>query len=151
MNRAHRKINAISLQIWGLQMKLHHVGIVTKDIESTIRRHKDLFDFVPITKIVKDPIQKVSVVMLAAPGADRGFIELIAPLSDDSPVSQILKGKSRLYHLCFLVGDIEKAIRNFRSHGAIIISGPVPAELYGGKRIAFAYTPDKYVVELLEK
>jgi methylmalonyl-CoA/ethylmalonyl-CoA epimerase len=132
-------------------MKLHHVGIVTSDIKSTIRHHKELFGFVPITEIVDDPIQKVSVVMLSDPEANSVPIELIAPLSDDSPVSQILKGKARLYHLCFQVDNIKEALQIFRSHGAIIISAPVPAELYKGKRIAFAYTPDKYVVELLEK
>jgi methylmalonyl-CoA/ethylmalonyl-CoA epimerase len=132
-------------------MKLHHVGIVTDDIESAIRHHKELFGFVPLTEVVDDPVQKVSVVMLSGPEEDSVPVELIAPLSDDSPVSQILKGKARLYHLCFLVENIEEALRNFRGHGAIIISGPVPAELYEGKRIAFVYTPDKYVVELLEK
>jgi methylmalonyl-CoA/ethylmalonyl-CoA epimerase len=116
-----------------------------------IRHHKELFGFIPITKIVDDPVQKVSVVMLSGPETDSVPIELISPLSDDSPVSQILKGKTRLYHLCFLVEDIEETLQDFRSQGAIIISGPVQAELYEGKRIAFAYTPDKYVVELLEK
>jgi methylmalonyl-CoA/ethylmalonyl-CoA epimerase len=132
-------------------MKLHHVGIVTDNMEAAIRRHKELFGFVPITKVIDDPIQKVSLVMLSGPEADSIPIELITPLSEDSPVSQILKGKAHLYHLCFLVEDIEGTLRNFRSQGVIIISGPVPAELYEGKRIAFAYTPDKYVVELLEK
>ncbi len=132
-------------------MKLHHVGIVTDNIELAIRRHKEIFGFVPITEIVDDHIQKVTVVLLSGPEADSVPIELIAPLSNDSPISQILKGKARLYHLCFVVEDIEEALRNFRSHGGIIISSPVPAELYKGKRIAFAYTPDKYVVELLEK
>jgi methylmalonyl-CoA/ethylmalonyl-CoA epimerase len=132
-------------------MKLHHIGIVTDNIKSAIRHHNELFGFVPITKIVDDPVQKVSVVMLSCPETDSVPIELISPLSDDSPVSQILKGKTRLYHLCFLVEDIEETLQDFRSQGAIIISGPVQAELYEGKRIAFAYTPDKYVVELLEK
>lgn len=132
-------------------MKLHHVGIVTDNIESGIQHHKALFGFDPITEVVDDPIQKVSVVLLSGPEADSVPIELIAPLSDDSPVSKILKGNTRLYHLCFLVENIEETLRNFRSHGAIIISGPVPAKLYEGKRIAFVYTPDKYVVELLEK
>jgi len=132
-------------------MKLHHVGIVVDDIESGIQLHKALFGFDPITEVVDDPIQKVSVVLLSGPEADSVPIELIAPLSDDSPVSKILKGNTRLYHLCFLVENIEETLKNFRSHGAIIISGPVPAELYEGKRIAFVYTPDKYVVELLEK
>ena len=29
----------------------------------------------------------------------------------------------RLYHLCFLVTDIEEALKNFRSNGAIILPG----------------------------
>ncbi len=132
-------------------MKLHHVGIVTEDIESGIQRYKAMFGFVPVTEVVDDLVQKVSVVLLSGPEADSVPIELIAPLADDSPVSKILKGNARLYHLCFLVEDIEEALKNFRSHGAIIISGPVPAELFEGKRIAFVYTPDKYIVELLEK
>ena len=132
-------------------MKLHHVGIVVDDIESGIQRYRALFGFNPVTEVVDDPIQKVSVVLLSGPEADSVPIELIAPLTDDSPVSNILKGNVRLYHLCFLVENIEEALRNFRSHGAIIISGPVPADLFEGKRIAFVYTPDKYVVELLEK
>jgi methylmalonyl-CoA/ethylmalonyl-CoA epimerase len=132
-------------------MKLHHVGIVVDDIESGIQRYKALFGFVPITEVVDDPIQKVSVVLLSGPEADGAPIELIAPLADDSPVSNILKGNVRLYHLCFLVENIEEALRNFRSQGAIIVSGPVPADLFEGKRIAFVYTPDKYVVELREK
>jgi methylmalonyl-CoA/ethylmalonyl-CoA epimerase len=132
-------------------MKLHHVGIVVDDIKSGIQRYKGLFGFVPITEIVDDPIQKVSVVLLSNPESDGAPIELIAPLSDDSPVTNILKGKVRLYHLCFLVDNIEEALKNFRRNGAIIISGPVPAELFEGKRIAFVYSPDNYVVELLEK
>ena len=132
-------------------MKLHHVGIVVDDIEAGIQRYKALFGFVPVTEVVDDPVQKVSVVLLSSPESDGAPVELIAPLTDDSPVSNILKGNVRLYHLCFLVENIEEALKNFRSNGAIIISGPVAAELFEGKRIAFVYTPDNYVVELLEK
>jgi methylmalonyl-CoA/ethylmalonyl-CoA epimerase len=132
-------------------MKLHHVGIVVDDIELGIQRYKALFGFVPVSEVVDDPIQKVSVVLLSNPESDGAPIELIAPLTDDSPVSNILKGNLRLYHLCFLVDNIEEALQNFRNNGAIIISGPVPAELFEGQRIAFVYSPDKYVIELLEK
>jgi len=132
-------------------MRLHHVGIVTSDIKSGIQHHKALFNFHPITEIVKDPIQKVAVVLLSGPEAESVPIELIAPLTDDSPVSNILKERTRLYHLCFLVEDIKEALKNARKYGSIIISRPAPAKLYDGKRIAFIYTPDKYVVELLEK
>ena len=132
-------------------MKLHHVGIVTSDIKSGIQHHNALFNFHPITEIVEDPIQKVAVVLLSGQEAESVSIELIAPLSDDSPVANILKERTHLYHLCFIVEDIEEALKNARKQGSIIISKPVPAKLYNEKRIAFIYTPDKYVVELLEK
>jgi methylmalonyl-CoA/ethylmalonyl-CoA epimerase len=132
-------------------MKLHHVGIVVEDIKAGIERYKKMFGFVPVTKVVDDPVQKVSVVLLSGPEADSVPVELISPLSDDSTVSKILQRNIHLYHLCFLVEDIEESIKNLRSNGSIIISGPVAADLFEGKRIAFIYTPDKYVVELLEK
>jgi methylmalonyl-CoA/ethylmalonyl-CoA epimerase len=132
-------------------MKLHHVGIVVEDIKEGIQRYKAMFGFVPITEAVNDPVQKVSVVLLSGPEKGSVPLELIAPLTNDSPVSKVLQGNMHLYHLCFLVNDIEDALKKFRSNGAIIISGPVPADLFEGKRIAFVYTPDKYVVELLEK
>ena len=92
-------------------MKLHHVGIITSDIKSGIQHHKALFNFHPITEIVEDPVQKVAVILLSGP--EEGMpIELIAPLTDDSPISNILKEKTRLYHLCFIVDDIEKTLKH---------------------------------------
>ena len=132
-------------------MKLHHIGIVVQDIENGIQRYKSMFGFTPITEVINDPIQKVSVVLLSDPELHSLPIELIAPLTDDSPVSKILKGKTRLYHICFLVENIEDSIKLLRSNGAIIISGPVPADLFKGKRIAFVYSPDNYIIEILEK
>lgn len=132
-------------------MKLHHVGVVVEDIKAGIQRYKAMFDFNPVTEVIDDHVQKVSVVLLSGPEADSVPIELIAPLSDDSPISRILQGNIRLYHLCFLVEDIEESLRRMRRNGAIIISGPVAADLFEGSRIAFVYTPDKYVLELLEK
>ena len=132
-------------------MKLHHVGVVVEDIKAGIQRYKAMFDFVPVTEVVDDHVQKVSVVLLSSPEIGSIPIELIAPLSDDSPVSKILQENIRLYHLCFLVEDIEASLKKLRRNGAIIISEPVAADLFEGKRIAFVYTPDKYVLELLEK
>lgn len=132
-------------------MKLHHVGVVVEDIKVGIQRYKAMFDFIPVTEVVDDHVQKVSVVLLSSPEIGSIPIELIAPLSDDSPVSKILQENIRLYHLCFLVEDIEASLKKLRRNGAIIISEPVAADLFEGKRIAFVYTPDKYVLELLEK
>lgn len=132
-------------------MRLHHVGIVTDDIKSGIKRHKALFNLRPVTKVVSDPNQKVAVVLLSTPEQEGTSVELIAPLAKDSPVSNVLKKGTHLYHICFEVDDIEEALERARKQGAIVVSRPSEAKLYRGKRIAFIYTRDKYLVEFLEK
>jgi len=131
-------------------MKMHHIGILTKDIRSGIRHHEALFNIRPTTEIVEDPIQKVSLVLLSGQSMAGTYLELIQPLTDDSPVSNIVKRGMPLYHLCFEVEDIEEALEKTRISGSIIISGPTPAKLFNGRRIAFVYGPDHYVVEFLE-
>lgn len=131
-------------------MKLHHIGIASDDIESAIQHHRALFNLQPITEIVEDPIQKVLAVLLSAPEATVP-IEIVAPLTRDSPLSNILRKGIRIYHLCYLVEDIEKALEEARKQNSLVISRPSPAKLYNGRKIAFIYTPDKYVVEFLEQ
>jgi methylmalonyl-CoA/ethylmalonyl-CoA epimerase len=132
-------------------MKLHHIGIASKDLERSIRHHEAIFNLHPITEIVEDPVHKVSVVLLSDSDETGVPIELVYPLSEDSPASNLLKRGIHLYHICYTVDDIESALKKARTQGAIIISGPSPARLYGGRRIAFIYTPDRYVVEFLEQ
>ena len=129
-------------------MKLHHIGIASNNIQEAIKRHKALFGLRQVTSVVEDPVHKVSAVLLSDP---RGvFIELIAPLTDDSPVSNILKKGISLYHVCYLVENLDETLKKIRRK-AVVISKPAPAKLYGGRRIAFVYTLDNYVVEFLEE
>ena len=132
-------------------MELHHIGIASKDMEGSIRRHEVLFNLRPVTEVVDDPVHKVSVVLLSDSRRRGVPIELVSPLSERSPVSNLLKSGIHLYHICFVVDDIDSATRKARAEGAIVISGPSPAKLYGGRRIAFIYTPEGYVVEFLER
>lgn len=132
-------------------MKLHHIGIVVDDLKSSILRHRSTFNIRPITEIVTDSVQKVRVVLLSG-DEERGVpIELIAPLTEDSPVSRVLEKENHLYHVCFEVDNIDHALKVARTQGAIIVSKPAEATLYKGKRIAFIYTRDKYLVEFVEK
>jgi len=131
-------------------MRLHHIGIATDDLEKAIRHHETLFELHSITEIVEDPVHKVRVVLLSASHA-KISIELVAPLTEDSPVSSLLRKGIRLYHISYLVKDIEKTLEEARRQNSLIISKPAPSKLYGGRRIAFIYTPDAYLVEFLEE
>jgi methylmalonyl-CoA/ethylmalonyl-CoA epimerase len=131
-------------------MKLSHVGILVQDIEEGIKHHEALFGFRTVGEIVDDHTQKVRVVLMGYSEQDPVMIELIAPLGTDSPVSDLLKKKQSLYHLCFEVPDIEEAKTNARKNGAIVISQPVEAPLFNNRKICFLFTRDHYVIELVE-
>ena len=131
-------------------MKLSHIGILVKDIDEGIKHHKALFGFKMLSAVTEDPTQKVRVVLMGQSEEDPVKIELIAPTGDDSPVSDLLKKRQSLYHLCFDVDDIETAKDEARKNGAIVISPPVEAPLFNDRKICFLFTRDHYIIELVE-
>lgn len=135
----------------GTMMKLSHVGIIVKDIEKGIKNHEALFGYKQLGPIVDDTTQKVRVVLMGTSESDPVKIELISPLGEDSPISDLLRKRQALYHLCYSVPDIEEAKAKARQSGAVIISNPVEAPLFDNREICFLFTKDHYVIELVEE
>lgn len=133
------------------RMKLSHVGIIVQDIAEGIKNHEALYGYKQLSDIVEDPTQKVRVVLMGASESDPVKIELISPMSDDSPVTELLKKRQVIYHLCYEVPDIEKAKEKARKNGAVVISKPVEAPLFDNRKICFLFTKDHYVIELVER
>lgn len=134
-----------------LGFQLLHVGVAVPSLDSAAKSLADLFGYRVISGPFDDPIQKVTVNFLSHGENDVAEIELIAPLSDDSPIKSMLaKGSGGAYHLCFGTTDIEAALRHAKSNGCIIVSGPVPAVAFDGRRIAWLYTPSRQLFELVE-
>ena len=110
-----------------------------------------LFGYKVVSGPFDDAIQKVSVNFLAKSENDVAEIELIAPLSEDSPITSMLaKGGGAAYHLCFETTDIEQAVAHAKENGCIIVSPPVPAVAFNGRRIAWIYTRSRQLFELVE-
>lgn len=134
-----------------LNFKLLHVGVAVPSLDAAADKLGALFGYRVVSGPFDDPIQKVRVNFLAHSAQDVAEIELIAPLSDDSPVKSMLaKGSGGAYHLCFETSDIEAALAHAKSNGCIIVSGPVPAVAFEGRRIAWLYTPARQLFELVE-
>jgi len=130
-------------------MRLHHIGLVVDSIMRKADLYHQSLGFALTTEIVTDPIQKVKIAF--AEIGDGIFIEFIEPLGPDSPVAQFLKRGGGLYHLCYVVQDIEEAVERVRQTGGLIVSPPVPARAFNDRRIAFVYTSDGSLVEFLEE
>lgn len=121
----------------------HHVGIACKDIEKTAAYVKRAYEVASDTGTVFDPLQNAYVRLFneGTPGA----IELVS----GPAVEALLARKTTYYHICYTTPQIETSIARAGEAGAMTVSPPQPAVLFGGRRVAFVFTP-LGLVEFLE-
>ena len=104
--------------------RLNHVGVAIPDMDAAIAFYRDTLGASEISEPFDMPEQGVKVCFVDTP--DGGTqVELLAPLSDDSPVAGFL-AKNPLggqHHLCFEVPDIQAARAEFDGQGKRIL-GP---------------------------
>jgi methylmalonyl-CoA/ethylmalonyl-CoA epimerase len=135
----------------GLEFKLLHVGVAVPSLGSTTELLSSLLGYKVVSGPFDDPIQKVAVTFLAKAGNDIAELELIAPISDDSPIQSLLaKSGGGTYHLCFETNDLERALIHAANNGCVVVAQPVPAVAFQGRRIAWIYTPARQLFELVE-
>jgi methylmalonyl-CoA/ethylmalonyl-CoA epimerase len=130
-------------------MKLHHVGVAVKSIAEHAEQYRQAFGITLTSQIIEDELQKVRVAFGQV--GDGVFIEFVEPLGENSPITNLLKRGGGLYHVCYLVPDIEAAIEQVRRAGGVIVSGPTPARAFDNRQIAFVYTPERSLVEFLQE
>lgn len=132
-------------------MKFDHIGIVVEDIQ----KYFDEF-LMPVlnikgwSEIYTDYNQQSKVAFVETDNQCR--IELIEPLNEMSPVSQVLKKKKgSLHHMCFIAEDFEKDIRRLQDSKCLMISPPKPAVAFDNRRVVFFFTPTYEVIEVVEE
>ena len=134
-----------------LGFKLLHIGVAVPSLDPAADLLTTLFGYRAVSGPFEDPIQKVAVKFLAPSNQDTAEIELIAPLAEDSPIrSMLTKNGGGAYHLCFETNDIEAALLHVQRHGCVVVSQPVPAVAFQGRRIAWLYTPQRQLFELVQ-
>jgi methylmalonyl-CoA/ethylmalonyl-CoA epimerase len=134
-----------------LGFKLMHVGVAVPSLDPATETLTKLFGYRVTSGPFDDPIQKVAVNFLTTAPTDNVEIELIAPLTEDSPIRSMLqKNGGGAYHFCFETNDIEKALEHAVKNGCMIVSKPVPAVAFQGRRIAWIYSSSRQLFELVE-
>ena len=125
-------------------MKFHHIGIATNNITETISKLNKYFNIIQESKIVYDANQDANLCMLTLD--DNIKIELIS----GKVVENILKKRQYLYHTCYSVNNIEKAIEDLTADGAFLVREPKEAILFENKKVAFLMW-DLGLIELVEE
>src|SRR4051794_9486620 len=115
-------------------MKLHHAGFVIADREKFISR----LIYENKVKEVYDPAQDAFLVLLT--NYSDSFIELIQPLSEKSPTSNVLKQNGDgFHHFCYELDPTDALDDIVRKHKLIKVFGPVPALLFDGREVVFHF------------
>ena len=132
------------------QVKLHHIGFVVESIQDSAGSFTLSLGATWDGNIIFDPLQKVRVTFLQGAHNSDALIELVEPAGPDSPVLGFLEKRGGLHHLCYEVEDLQSHLAFSKSVGTKIIRTPVPAVAFGGRRIAWALTKNRLLVEFLE-
>ncbi|HWP43870.1 MAG TPA: methylmalonyl-CoA epimerase [Blastocatellia bacterium] len=130
-------------------MKIDHLGIAVRSIEDSLRFYRDAMGLeLKGAETVED--QGVQVAMLPV-GESR--IELLEPVSDDSPVGRFIARRGEgLHHICYEVEDLAARLEDLRLRGVRVLDG-YPRRGAEGKLVAFLHpaSASGVLVELVEK
>jgi len=126
-------------------MKIHHIGIATNEIGVAAEIWGDLLGLKP-DHTEEVAAQKVRVCMLPI-GESR--LELVEPMSQDSPISKFLEKRGGgIHHIAVSVENIRSALQNLKANGARLIDEE-PRVGAGGCLVAFIH-PSSTAGVLLE-
>jgi len=129
-------------------LKFHHLGIATTNFEKAKKTYLS-FGYKVLIDCVEIPLQKVNVCFLEK--SNHPLIELIEPLSHDSPVANILKKYgSGPYHTCYSTTNINLTINDLRKKKFIQISPLEKSKAFENNLICFVYKDDIGLIEILE-
>lgn len=129
-------------------MKIDHLGIAAKSIEEALKFWADGLGLENVhTEVVED--QKVRVAMLPV-GESR--IELLEPISEDSPISKFLEKRGGgIHHIAIQVEDITAALARLKTQGVRLIDDS-PRTGAEGCLVAFVHpaSTNGVLLELVE-
>ncbi len=138
-----------------MSLQFHHIGVAVERIETAADLVAALWNCRIVKGPLDDPIQQVTVCFLHSGNPRDPTIELVAPQSAEeskaSPISAYLRKRIGGYHICYEVNNLEESLAKSRNLGCVVIGKPVAAVAFEGRRIAWVYTPDSLLFEMLEK
>jgi methylmalonyl-CoA/ethylmalonyl-CoA epimerase len=132
-------------------MRFHHAGYVVVSIAESAPRYARSLSLDWDGMVIHDPLQMVRVTFLPANLPDQATIELVEPAGPRSPVRKFAESGGGLHHICYEVEDLAAQISESQAAGCTLVRVPLPAQAFGGRKIAWVITPEKALIEFLER
>ncbi len=124
-------------------MKVHHMGIIVKDLEKNVVLYTK-FGFDVVSNIVVDNVQQNRVVFLQNQNLK---VELIEPLNEKSSIYHFKEG---YHHICYETENKDAFFENFKQLKiGKIFTKPIHAPAIDNREIIFACLPNGTFIEIL--
>ncbi|MBU8907773.1 methylmalonyl-CoA epimerase [Desertibacillus haloalkaliphilus] len=115
--------------------KIDHIGIAVSSLEEALPFYESKLN-IPLLGIEEVPSQGVKVAFLKI---GESKIELLEPLSAESPIAKFIEKRGEgIHHIALGVDNIEDRIEEIKSKGVAMINNePVPGA--GGAKVGFIH------------
>jgi len=147
---SHPGHDDVTLSPVGL-LRIDHVGIAVPDLDEALAFYASTFGLQPVHEETNHD-QGVREAMLAAGDGTGARIQLLAPLTPESPIAKFLdRSGPGLQQLAYTVADVEATSAALRARGLRLLYD-TPRRGTAGSRINFVHPKDAggVLVELVE-
>jgi len=111
-------------------MKLHHIGIAVKDLDTTMKLYRDVLKL-RLLGVEEVEEEGVKIAMFDAGGVR---IELLMGTKPDSAISRFIEKRGEgIHHIAFQVDDVDSVCNEFVKAG-LQLTYPQPKLVAGGSR-----------------
>ncbi|MGZ6706474.1 MAG: methylmalonyl-CoA epimerase [Solirubrobacteraceae bacterium] len=115
--------------------RIDHIGVAVEDLDAAIALHERTYEMELVHREIVEE-QGVEAVLL---DVGENHVELLRPLSEDTPVGKFLaKRGPGLHHVAYQVLDVEAALAGLRERGVRLID-ETPRTGIRGSRVAFLH------------
>jgi methylmalonyl-CoA epimerase len=115
--------------------RVDHIGVAVEDLDAAIALHEGAYDMQLVHREVVEE-QGVEAVLL---DVGEGHVELLRPLSEETPVGRFLaKRGPGLHHVAYQVDDVQATLTALRERGLQLIDEQ-PRTGIRGSRVAFLH------------
>jgi methylmalonyl-CoA/ethylmalonyl-CoA epimerase len=111
-------------------MRLHHIGIAVKDLDTTMKLYRDVLKL-RLLGVEEVEEEGVKIAMFDAGGVR---IELLMGTKPDSAISKFIEKRGEgIHHIAFQVDDVDSVCNEFVKAG-LQLTYPQPKLVAGGSR-----------------
>ncbi|MFH0861124.1 MAG: VOC family protein [Candidatus Altiarchaeota archaeon] len=130
------------------ELKFHHLGYATENLDETIGAFESLG--FTLINTAKDENQNIRIAVLRKP--DHPLVELITPDNPHNPVNRFLKNNYAIpYHMAYTAKNFDKTLKTLREKGFVVATKLLPSRAFNNRKIVFLYKKQTGLIELMEE